>query len=771
MTFLKFQTGRDRRGYVLSLGCLGAIVLGCGAAICNGQDAAPPSPRAAQDVLQAPGPERFAVTPKTPLEHWDAADYLVRSGQARLAAPYLSAFLQANPDDATLLEIREKFGLGSILRLQDDPSTSEFAKPILDRLAAASQRNATDSAALDQAIGLLTRSRAEQQVGVDRLRSAGPYAVPKLVERLGNGDLSPDERALIVVNMGRLQAPAVPPLIAALDSSDPRIAAAAAEALGRIGDKRALLALLFHTVRGEGPEGLKQAARSAVERLTRKSPEAQPRSAARMLADQAWRYHRGQVEFPSDTVEVWSWTGDRPAPESLDSREAATRLGIERARKALALEPGDSSSQVALVGLLLDRAARAHTPEDVVASDPDGAFSAALSAGPAILAEVLRTAVADGHGELAELAARALGRVSNRDALAVAGRTNPLVDALGAPNRRVQYAAARALVEMDPRQPFPGASRLVPILARFLNVQPGASRAVVIDGNPTRAGTPRSVLQQLGYDPQVAHDGREGFRLASESADVEFVLINPIGLQDAWSWQDTVENLRADRRTAGTPIFVAGPLNLIEKVVPVLQRFPRTAFLTAPVDAEAFRPLLERELQRMGIRQLSQEERAELSRGAAGLLARIAGQPGSPFGANIAEIEPALSMALHNPAAIEHAIAALGDVPGASAQQSLADVLLDPSKTPELRHAAGTQLVRSVQRFGPLLTPRQEGRIVESLAGEADGALRSSLSAVVGALQPEVTASGTRLRGFEPGQTPESAPRTSARESVGQENP
>src|SRR4051794_40322925 len=72
---------------------------------------------------QPSGPQVFAKTPTTPLELWDAADYLVRTGQAPQAVPYLQKFLQSKPDDASLLQVRDRYGARSILRLQDDPST------------------------------------------------------------------------------------------------------------------------------------------------------------------------------------------------------------------------------------------------------------------------------------------------------------------------------------------------------------------------------------------------------------------------------------------------------------------------------------------------------------------------------------------------------------------------------------------------------------------------------------------------------------------------
>ncbi len=79
---------------------------------------------------QIPGPELFAKEPRTPLELWEAVDYLVRTSQAKKAVPYLDKFVKSEPDDATLIAVRNRYGLGSILRLNDDPATQPFAEPI-----------------------------------------------------------------------------------------------------------------------------------------------------------------------------------------------------------------------------------------------------------------------------------------------------------------------------------------------------------------------------------------------------------------------------------------------------------------------------------------------------------------------------------------------------------------------------------------------------------------------------------------------------------------
>ena len=55
------------------------------------------------------------------------------------------------------------------------------------------------------------------------------------------------------------------------------------------------------------------------------------------------------------------------------------------------------------------------------------------------------------------------------------------------PDRRVRFAAARALVELAPQKPFAGSSRVVPVLAGFVSAQ-SAPKVVIVDGNPNRAG-------------------------------------------------------------------------------------------------------------------------------------------------------------------------------------------------------------------------------------------------------------------------------------------
>ena len=114
---------------------------------------------------------------------------------------------------------------------------------------------------------------------------------------------------------------------------------------------------------------------------------------------------------------------------------------MKLARGALAIDPTDRKAQVVLLSIALEKAIERVGYAKFSAGDPSNTFAAAVSVGPAVLTDVLRTAIADGKFDTAAAAAAALGRVTDSNALAVTGTFNPLVEALSAPGRRARFAA------------------------------------------------------------------------------------------------------------------------------------------------------------------------------------------------------------------------------------------------------------------------------------------------------------------------------------------
>jgi hypothetical protein len=366
----------------------------------------------------------------------------------------------------------------------------------------------------------------------------------------------------------------------------------------------------------------------------------------------------------------------------------------------------------------------------VAAQDP-ATFAAATAAGPALLARVLETAIADGKPDLAAVAVLALARVTDRAALVGSdGRPHPLVRALSAPGRRVQFAAARAIVTLAPDRPFPGSSLVAPTLARFIVNQP-KPRAVVIDGNPSRGNLMTSSLMDLGYIAELERTGTEGFLSAAESADVELILVSYDLHYGDWKLTDTLANLQADARTRGVPLYVYGPYD-IRIMRPNLERdFPGIRFLVPPTDPA----MLEGQL---GGRPsaLSAAERVGYAREATPLLARIAADRRSPMADGLRTIEPALATALFSPETVRSAAAALAELPVPDAQRSLLNVAMDPSRPADLRIEAARLVVASIRRFRPLFTRQQEARLAATMVEEVEPGVRDALAAVIAALMP-----------------------------------
>jgi hypothetical protein len=354
------------------------------------------------------------------------------------------------------------------------------------------------------------------------------------------------------------------------------------------------------------------------------------------------------------------------------------------------------------------------------------------------LGEVLKTAVTDGKTDLAAVAATALARVTNRTALSSTARPHPLVDALYAPGRRVQFAAAKALVTLAPTQSFPGSSRVVPTLARFV-IRQALPRAVVIDGNPNRGSHLAGFLTNLGYDSELELVGNRGFLAAAESADVELILISYDLFREGWGLNDTLANLGADARTAAIPVFIYGPLDVKIKRPSLEQDYPGIKFLVHPVDAGT----LQRQLKVLPA-ELSEAERAGYAREATALLAQIARARKGPLAADLTTAEPALAVALGWAETALSAAAALGDIPDPDAQRSLAGLALDPSRDPALRRQTTAQLVRSIRRFGRLVTAGQEARLVTALREETDPDVRDDLMTILRTLRPVPPAGLTR---------------------------
>ena len=153
------------------------------------------------------------------------------------------------------------------------------------------------------------------------------------------------------------------------------------------------------------------------------------------------------------------------------------------------------------------------------------------------------------------------------------------------PGRGAQFAAARALVALDPPRPV---RRLEPGRPgpRPVRHQPGPAAG----RRHRRQRQPRQPARRLPDRPSAttrccALTGDRGLPARRRSADVELILIDHHLIHGDWRLTDTLANLRADARTAASPSSSSARAT-VEITCPSLER---TSFPGGTVPGQAAR--------------------------------------------------------------------------------------------------------------------------------------------------------------------------------------
>jgi len=695
------------------------------------------SPASAQSF----GLDAFAKPPETPLELWEAIDYLTRIDHYEEAAPLLTRFLESDPDDITLLTIRDRFGVGSILRLEDDERTAGTAERLLERLGEATKRYTRDPERIRDALARLTSDiEVERDLAVRDLRDAQSDAIPYWVEALRAAGPDSEDWRRLVAGAGRLDRRAVPGLIAVLDAPDRALAAAAAEALGGIGDARALP---FLVAAASGDEPITEAAR-AYRAITGRSLDALPQTPAEFLAQEALRYLTGRYEFPGEQVELWVWNGDGPAPRSLSANKAELWLGLALATRALERAPDARRAGAVLHALTIRQ--RQNEPDLAVPALPEG-FETDWTA---TLRLTLDHQLWDVAAQLLETLDSEVKQAGPDSGLAQAlpARGSPALDALRVPDRLVRFRAAQALVDARPERPFLGSSRVVPILSSMLRLDEGPT-AIVIDRGLQRANAFGERLRALGYHVESETDPWRGFELAAASSAVELIAVAPASLGDTVRLIELLTQLRADPRTAGLPVFLYGDtLRLGQRLRAITEPDPWTTYIIFPENEEILARRIE-EFESRGARLIDRDQRARLPGQAATALAAIARRvPGGAFRASdLADASRDLQVALYRSDLAAPAAEALAVIPSVAAQQTLAEAALDTTREDAARAVIARRLVASLRRFGVLIDRSLARRLDQALRSAESDALAAALSEAIEALDrrpPPIDVTGRR---------------------------
>lgn len=739
---------RLRRMLVVSVAC-GTLCLAC-PYLLWAQPAQGEKP-----VKLAPIPEAspLLVEPKTPEEFFASTLLMVDLGRMDLARKYLEQFDAGSPDDELLLKIRDKHGTGEFLKLSRIADLQPLSTQMLDRLSAVARKQSEDPAFVDGLIARLSGDPTQRELAIRELRNAGPRAVPQILKQMSRPDMA-DKQDGLVIALTRMGRQVVPPLLGGLDAPEERVRAAVIDVLGWLEANEAIPYLWFPAFANDQPKGVRIAAQRTLAKLITGSREKTDRlssvTASKELRHLAKLLFQKPDLLPREedgSVVIWGWdeTQGTVAAQIYPPQIAAMLVSSRFARQSLGLSPDQSEPQRQYLASLLGLEVLQSGWDKPRTTDPGTAMYLALTAGEETVSQVLADALEAGQPSTAVAALDVLGQIGTREQLlGLKGVRSPVLAALNAPDARIQFAAANAILRMEPKINFPGANRVVSVLARALT-DPGQSRAMVIDADRGRASITSGFLADAGYEGMVAVTGREGFEQAASTAGVDVIVVHVNCLR--WDLTQTLSNIRADSRTAAIPIVVYGPEATRDQVARLVARSSPATYVSESASSADFIHQYRPFAQGLKSPAMSARERNQQMVAASYWLATLASARGSRI-FDVTQAENELSLVAESPDAGPNAIIALGSISSGTAQRRLSALALNPQMDVGLREAAASQLGYHIQRFGLLLTKDEVAAVHSGWVEAQTPSIKSALAGVIGTLRPNATLVGERLQQF-----------------------
>jgi CheY-like chemotaxis protein len=568
---------------------------------------------------------------------------LYRIGDYKAAAAAFLAAIKSNPENQQLY----RFYLDAGAALMGEMEQRKELEDVLGQLRRMAwvYRNELlqDPAYIDHFIAKLASGAEEERtVATRELVAIGPIAVPRLVARIGD-TRQDDMRTYCRIVLTLMAHRAVVPLIETLKSSDARLASTAAMVLADIRDLRALPRLKLLADTG-GSDTLKQVCANAAAAIAQANGLKEVPTADVLAIGEAQRYLRGNDIVRDEMVHgeslMWRWddqaTGEKLSYQRVP-RYAWNELMAEQilfdAAVAFPANPAwHPLLAVAFAGqhaeardraiAAPERTTPARFPDEAVeaiqarntALDASGSgiLYRARMVGAANIYRGISAAVACGRSdaaiELMRLMAGDRGLAQPDAMLPPAGTEKDaarpgsvLVDLMGRPDvdKTVRYQAAMTLAALDPAAKHAGADLVVPLLNEAAG-EWGMRVVLVVDQDYRQRNSARALLQQKGYLVVTAEDGFAAMKSLDEAPTKDAIILpgellptvrdrhgQVINVPEQ-RVETLIEALKADRRTAGLPIFVSNSENpeLAAKIQGALAD-KGVQFLKKPFDAVA----------------------------------------------------------------------------------------------------------------------------------------------------------------------------------------
>lgn len=677
--------------------------------------------------------------PRTGSELLQAAINLINYGRPDEAKRYLAALSGLALTDEQAWRLQRQFGSAPLLRMTLQADLQPVGKQVADKLQSGAQKFIHDPARIAQLIERLGSGTAdERRSALVDLRETEADGVVALVMVLGDSARAADHPR-IRATLTALGAVSVEPLLAALENPDESWKSQIVMVLASLGRTEAVPFLLRPYFLAEADSPQKLAAQSALSQLLPSLPT--QAEAERYLLNELREYFHGRLPGKVDEngqLRLWRWDAAqrRPVEQRLTpviaSLQFASRLGAE----LTTLAPTNRSYRAWYLAAVLETARLATDWETPLALGPAGHLPAMVT--PAdldLMEDVLRLATQEGHPSAAVGALDLIGGSENLKWLeSSSGQPRATVLALRHSNRRVRFAAVRAIVRLAPPAPFAGAS-LVPESLAYFARSAGTRRVLIAHPRTGDAQTIAGKLREFGFESDVLPTGRAALQEARRNADYEFVL-----LSDGLDRPDVVEQIqqfRQDSLTAKLPIGVLARTERFDILNLRLEREPMTRVFYQSTDSEGIQFVTTQMLRLLDGNFVAHAERLGQARQSLAWWTEMLARP-EWFGyLEFLPHQDAAEVAVRSPATSELAARVLGLLADTASQRALVTLASDHGEPLPARRAAVAGLSVAIGRRGILLTQTEVLRQFDlyNRSATADPDTQQVLGAVLDALE------------------------------------
>ncbi len=419
-------------------------------------------------------------------DSWDEFLHYTVIGRFDLAKVNAQALLAANPDPEKLLELSKENpqGYQILVRAKEtapDAELVDLCSQVLAKIEEGRFTRRSTPAIIAEEVRRLTSTDRGWYIAVKRLRNAGEYAVPFMLDALADSSRE-DEMPNIVRALPQIGRGAIRPLAAAMQTDNVTVKAEIITALGKIAYPQAQ-PYLKYVVENDESAKLRTVAQEGLEQI---DPDALKVPAAQLFFELAEKYYyHAQSLTPTEDVDfanVWFWNAEtgKLAREQVDSGYFNELMAMRSCEWALKADAGFGPA----IGLWLASFFKAESAgvekmPDYFGDRHADALVYATTAGVEYLHQALARAVKDKNNAYVALGViEALGTTAGEKSLLYKlGPAQPLLQSLSFNDRMVRYSAAIAIGSAGPTEGFAEARLVTENLAEALGQGPEGAGA------------------------------------------------------------------------------------------------------------------------------------------------------------------------------------------------------------------------------------------------------------------------------------------------------